>query len=108
MLISNIVPDGPAEKAGIKPQDVVVAINDRRIATYEQMVSMMKQISPDNEVSLKVKRGNEYKHLKAKLTSPRHRTGTTVCGLQPRTRRHREEVKLAAADRSDSATPGES
>jgi S1-C subfamily serine protease len=31
---------------------------------------MMKQISPDNEVSLKVKRGNEYKHLKAKLTSP--------------------------------------
>jgi membrane-associated protease RseP (regulator of RpoE activity) len=70
VLISNIVPDGPAEKAGIKPQDVVVAINDRRIATYEQMVSMMKQISPDNEVSLKVKRGNEYKHLKAKLSSP--------------------------------------
>jgi S1-C subfamily serine protease len=70
VLISNIVPDGPAEKAGIKPQDVVVAINDRRIATYKQMVSMMKQISPDNEVSLKVKRGNEYKHLKAKLTSP--------------------------------------
>jgi S1-C subfamily serine protease len=70
VLISNIVPDGPAEKAGIKPQDVVVAINDRRIATYEQMVFMMKQISPDNEVSLKVKRGNEYKLLKAKLTSP--------------------------------------
>ena len=70
VLISNIVPDGPAEKAGIKPQDVVVAINDRRIATYKQMILMMKQISPDNEVSLKVKRGNEYKHLKAKLTSP--------------------------------------
>jgi len=67
--ILNIAPDGPAEKAGVKPDDVVVAVNDHRIATYEQMVSLMKQISPDNEVSLKVKRGNEYKLLKAKLTS---------------------------------------
>src|SRR5262249_18764948 len=67
--ILNIVPDSPAEKAGVKPHDVVVAVNDHRITTYEQMVSMMKQISPDNEVSLKVKRGNEIKLLKAKLTS---------------------------------------
>src|SRR5262245_28164917 len=67
--ILNIAPDGPAEKAGVKPDDVVVAVNDHRIATYEQMVSLMKQISPDNEVSLKVKRGNEYKLLKARLTS---------------------------------------
>jgi S1-C subfamily serine protease len=67
--ILNIVPDSPAEKAGVKPHDVVVAVNDHRIATFEQMVSMMKQISPDNEVSLKVKRGNEIKLLKAKLTS---------------------------------------
>jgi S1-C subfamily serine protease len=67
--ILNIAPESPAEKAGVKPQDVVVAVNDRRIDTYAQMVSLMKQISPDDEVSLKVKRGNEYKLLKAKLTS---------------------------------------
>jgi S1-C subfamily serine protease len=67
--ILSIAPDSPAEVAGVKPQDVVVAVNDRRISTYSQMVSMMKQISPDDEVSLRVKRGNEYKLLKAKLTS---------------------------------------
>lgn len=67
--ILNIAPDSPAEIAGVKPHDVVVAVNDRRISTYSQMVSMMKQISPDDEVSLRVKRGNEYKLLKAKLTS---------------------------------------
>jgi S1-C subfamily serine protease len=67
--ILNIAPDSPAEMAGVKPQDVVVAVNDRRINTYSQMVSMMKQISPDNEVSLRVKRGAEYMLLKAKLTS---------------------------------------
>ncbi len=67
--ILNIAPDSPAEKAGVKPLDVVVAVNDHRVSTQAQMVSLMKQISPDNEVSLKVKRGNEYKHLKAKLIS---------------------------------------
>jgi S1-C subfamily serine protease len=67
--ILNIVPDSPAEKAGVKPHDIVVAVNDHRIATHEQMVSMLKQISPDNEVSLKVRRGNEYKLLRATLTS---------------------------------------
>jgi S1-C subfamily serine protease len=67
--ILNIAPDSPAEIAGVKPHDVVVAVNDRRISTYSQMVSMMMQISPDDEVSLRVKRGNEYKLLKAKLTS---------------------------------------
>jgi S1-C subfamily serine protease len=67
--ILNIVPDSPAEKAGVQPHDVVVAVNDHKIVTFDQMVSMMKQISPDNEVALKVKRGNEIKLLKAKLTS---------------------------------------
>jgi S1-C subfamily serine protease len=67
--ILNIAPDSPAEKAGVKPHDVVVAVNDHRVTTNKQMISLMKQISPDNEVSLKVKRGNEYKLLKAKLTS---------------------------------------
>jgi S1-C subfamily serine protease len=67
--ILNIAPDSPAEIAGVKLHDVVVAVNERRIDTYSQMVSMMRQISPDNEVSLRVKRGNEYKLLKAKLIS---------------------------------------
>lgn len=67
--ILNIAPDSPAEIAGIKPYDVVVAVNDLKISTHAQMVMLMKQISPDNEVSLKVKRGNEYMRLKAKLIS---------------------------------------
>jgi S1-C subfamily serine protease len=67
--ILNIAPDSPAEKAGVKPDDIVVAVNDRKILNYEQMVSLMKQISPDNEVSLRVKRGNEYKLLRARLIS---------------------------------------
>jgi S1-C subfamily serine protease len=51
----------------VKPLDVVVAVNDRPIDTYGQMVTLMRQIPPDSEVTLKVKRGGEYKVLKARL-----------------------------------------
>jgi S1-C subfamily serine protease len=65
--ITAVAPDSPAELAGVKPLDVVVSVNDRKVDTYAQMVTLMRQIPPDSEVSLKVKRGGEYKVLKAKL-----------------------------------------
>ena len=65
--ILTVAPDSPAELAGVKPHDVVVAINDRKVDTQAQMVTLMKQISPDCEVGLKIKRNREYKTLKIKL-----------------------------------------
>ncbi len=67
--ILNIAPDSPAEKAGVRPHDIVVAVNDHRVSTQAQMVSLMRRFTPDDEVSLKVRRGDEYKLLTAKLTS---------------------------------------
>jgi S1-C subfamily serine protease len=65
--ITAVAPDSPAELAGVRPLDVVVSVNDRKVDTYAQMVTLMRQIPPDSEVTLRVKRGNEYKSLKAKL-----------------------------------------
>ena len=65
--IIGIAPDSPAEKAGLKIHDIVVAVNDHKVDTQAQMVTLMKQIPPDNEVILKVKRNREYMLLKARL-----------------------------------------
>jgi S1-C subfamily serine protease len=65
--ILAVAPDSPAEKAGLKAFDVVVAVNDHKVDTQAQMVTLMKQIPSDNEIALKVKRDKEYKTLKAKL-----------------------------------------
>ncbi len=65
--VTAVAPDSPAEQAGVKVQDVVVSINDRRVETYGQMATAMRQIPADSEINLRVKRGNEYKLLKAKL-----------------------------------------
>ncbi len=65
--VMGIAPDSPAEKAGIKLHDIVLGVNDLKVDTYEQMGTLMKQIPPDSEVTLKVKRDKEYKFLKVRL-----------------------------------------
>jgi len=65
--IMAVAPDSPAEKAGVKPRDIVLAVNDRKVDTQAQMVTLMRQIPSDSEIALKVKRDKEYKMLKAKL-----------------------------------------
>jgi S1-C subfamily serine protease len=67
VLITAVAPDSPAQEAGVKPFDIVLSVNDRKVDTYAQMVTLMRQISPDSEVALRVKRGAEYKLLKARL-----------------------------------------
>jgi S1-C subfamily serine protease len=65
--ITAVAPDSPAELAGVKPSDVVVSVNDRKVDTQAQMVTLMRQLPSDSEVTLRVKRGGEYRSLKAKL-----------------------------------------
>lgn len=67
VVITAIAPDSPADLAGIKPKDVLLSINDYRVETREQLATAFRQIPADSEVSLRVKRGSEYKMLKAKL-----------------------------------------
>jgi S1-C subfamily serine protease len=62
-----VAPDSPADMAGVKAQDILVSVNNRRVETSSQLASIMQQMPAESEVMLKVKRGSEYKHLKARL-----------------------------------------
>ncbi|MGH9800988.1 MAG: PDZ domain-containing protein [Blastocatellia bacterium] len=67
IIITAIAPDSPADLAGVMPKDILLSINDRRVETREQLATAIRQIPADSEVSLRVRRGGEYKMLKAKL-----------------------------------------
>lgn len=67
IIITAIAPDSPADVAGVLPKDILLSINDRRVETREQLATAIRQIPADSDVSLKVRRGSEYKILKAKL-----------------------------------------
>lgn len=67
IIVTAIAPDSPADIAGVQPKDVLLSINDRRVETREQLASAIRQIPADSEITLRVRRGSEYKMLKAKL-----------------------------------------
>lgn len=65
--ISQLVPNGPASKAGFKIDDVIVAVNGHLTKDMEALTSLLQKLNPGDVVMVKVKRGNEDLELKATL-----------------------------------------
>jgi S1-C subfamily serine protease len=60
VLVSALVPGGPAAKAGIKPGDVILEVNGRPTPTADVMVSVLADLHPGQHVPVKLlRRGRE-------------------------------------------------
>jgi S1-C subfamily serine protease len=62
-----VAPDSPAEKAGILPKDLLLALNERRISNYAQLVTAVRQLPPGSEILVRVRRGSEIRIFKPTL-----------------------------------------
>lgn len=67
--VTGVIPDSPAEKAGVRPLDILMAVNDHPIASVEQLSTTLKRLSPGSEILLRLKRANEIKVVSAKLVA---------------------------------------
>ncbi len=56
--IDAVVEDSPALKAGLKPGDLILEINDEPVTTWNEMTSIIKRY-PGKEIELKIKRGDK-------------------------------------------------
>lgn len=65
--VRDVFPDSPAEQAGIKPRDILLSINDRRVESNAQLTTALRQLPPDSEIAVRIKRDSEYKIVKARL-----------------------------------------
>ena len=66
-LVSRVVEDSPAEKAGIQEGDVIVSINKDEIADTKSLQSTVKKIKPGTDAKISVLRKGKKKNLKAKI-----------------------------------------
>jgi serine protease Do len=69
VVLRFVYPDSPAAKAGLKPQDRIVAISGHPVANREGLLELMAAQSVDDEVELEIRRGTETKKHKLKLAA---------------------------------------
>jgi len=63
VIISDVIGDGPAEKAGLKPRDIVVAVDDRPIDSLPKFAAALFLHQHDRVVQMDVLRGGEKLRL---------------------------------------------
>lgn len=64
VLLSGVLEGGPAARGGIKPGDVLVAVNGNSTKDVRQLLNQIAQIGPGNEASLKILRKDKELELK--------------------------------------------
>ncbi|MBM7625118.1 S1C family serine protease [Sporohalobacter salinus] len=61
-LIADIVPNSPADKAGLKAGDVIVEINDKEVRKPEDVVKLVEKAKVGDKIVLRILR-DEYKRF---------------------------------------------
>jgi len=64
VLLSGVLEGGPAARGGIKPGDVLIAVNGNSTKDVRQLLNQIAQISPGNEATLKILRKDKELELK--------------------------------------------
>lgn len=91
-VVTEVTAGGPAEKAGVKRTDVILAINDHAVSSWEELRLLASQIAPNTKATLKVARDGKTRTLDVTLgkitESPNELIeGVEVTPLTPELRR---------------------
>jgi serine protease Do len=65
--ISRVTPNSPADKAGLKVDDLFLSFADRKIPDVDSLLEALGHHKPGDVIAIRVKRGNEDVVLKATL-----------------------------------------
>jgi serine protease DegQ len=64
VLLSGVLEGGPAARGGVKPGDVLTAVNESKTKDVRQLLNQIAQIGPGNEANLKILRKDKELVLK--------------------------------------------
>lgn len=67
VLVVDVVPGDPADEAGIKPKDIILEVNDKKVATSRDLTKMVAGIGVGEEVKVKVLRDRQGMTFKVRI-----------------------------------------
>jgi serine protease Do len=66
-IVMKVVAASPAEKAGLKENDVIVSFNGRRVDSVRELQRLLSETPPDRNVQIEVIRGGSHQTLSTML-----------------------------------------
>ena len=80
--IRNVVPGSPAEKAGLKPGDVIVQVDGQPLESAEKLVRIIRWKSEGEKLTLSIDRQGQRKKVSALLTRRQDRRPVVSWALE--------------------------
>ncbi len=68
-VIASVVEGGPAEKAGLRQYDIIVAVGDIEVKGYDTLVAALSKYNVGDTVRVRVYREGRYQNLEVTLTA---------------------------------------
>lgn len=66
-LIAGVLKDGPADKAGLKPGDILVSLEGQPIENSSELLNKVAALSPGETVEVKIIRDKQEKNIQIKV-----------------------------------------
>jgi serine protease Do len=67
VLVADVFPGDPADKAGIKPKDIITAVNGQRISSSRDLTNLAAKLGVGDTADVTVLRDGKQKVLKVKI-----------------------------------------
>ena len=62
--VEKVEKDSPAEKGGLKPEDVITRFDGQQVKSFEALLAALHRKKPGDKVDVEVRRGEESVTLK--------------------------------------------
>lgn len=65
--ITNVDPLGPAWKGGLLSGDVLLAINDNQLVSFQELLSIIEEVEPGTDINFSISRQGQLKKVTVKV-----------------------------------------